>query len=166
MATNSAEQYWDEYIAWLATPPNERGEVSTEEEWANAHGYADSRTTRRWKNNPKFQERQKRLAESMASKSGATITFDSDSKLEPEERDYVLVKSKLVESAKNGNLKAQELYLKSYGKTWIDEEQAARSADFSNLELSDLITIAIMSLDEDALIGALRSKGYTVSKGE
>lgn len=157
---------WDEYILWLATPEHERGAQSTEDEWAKAHGYADARTMRRWKQKPEFQERQRRLSEGLAAKTGAAIVFDeSDNSIEmdADERDYRLVKSKLIESAKNGNLKAQELFMKLYGKSWLEEEQASRASDFSNIELPDLVARAAASLDPDTMADALRKAGWSVS---
>ncbi len=158
---------WDEYILWLATPDHERGPVATEDEWATANGYSDSRTMRRWKNKPEFLERQRALTQSMAAKSGASVTFDSeDTTFDSEERDYRLVKSKLVESAKQGNLKAQELFMKLYGQSWLDEEQAARSSDYSNMELPALIAQTIVAVGAELVADALREQGYTVVGGK
>jgi hypothetical protein len=154
---------WDEYILWLATPDHERGPVSTEEDWANAHGYADARTMRRWKQKPEFQERQRRLSEGLAAKTGGAVVFDDEVTIDADERDYRLVKSKLVESAKQGNLKAQELFMKLYGKSWLDEEQSARASDFSNMELPVLIAKAISAIDPETVAESLREKGYTVT---
>lgn len=157
---------WDEYIMWLATPEHERGAISTEDEWAKSHGYSDSRTMRRWKAKPEFQERQRRLTESMAVKAGAAVVFgggDDAVEMDGDERDYRIVRSKLVESAKQGNLKAQELFMKLYGKSWLDEEQAARASDFSNLELPDLVARAAVALEPEVLARALRDAGWTVS---
>ena len=158
---------WDEYILWLATPAHERGEVATEDEWAKVHGYSDSRVMRRWKAKPEFLERQRRLSEGLAAKTGATIVhgdLNDDVSMNADERDYRLVKSKLIESAKQGNLKAQELFMKLYGKSWLDEEQAARASDYSNLELPGLVAAAAAILDADTMAGALRELGWTVTE--
>lgn len=158
-------EHWDEYIMWLATPEHERGAVATEDEWAKTHGYSDSRTMRRWKAKPEFQERQRRLTEAMAVKAGAAVVFDDDSvDIDADERDYRIVKSKLVESAKQGNLKAQELFMKLYGTSWLDEEQAARASDFSNLELADLVARAAVALEPEVLARALRDAGWSVQE--
>lgn len=156
---------WDEFILWLATPEHERGNISTEDEWAKSHGYADARTLRRWKKNPKFIERQMSITQKMVTKvGGAIITSDDDDiTMDGEERDYRLVKTKLVQSAKEGNLKAQELYMKQYGKSWIDEEQASRASDFSNLELPHLVAKAALALDPETVAQALRDLGWTVT---
>jgi hypothetical protein len=156
---------WDEFIMWLAQPEHERGTVATEDEWAKAHGYSDARTLRRWKNKPEFIERQRKLTEKLVTKIGGAIVTSDDDVLDSEERDYRLVKSKLVQSAKEGNLKAQELYMKQYGKSWIDEEQASRSSDFTNLELPALVARAASALEPEILAEALRVLGYKVEKG-
>jgi len=163
--SSTQNELWDKYILWLATPAHERGDIATEDEWAQAHGYADSRTMRRWKSKPEFLERQRRLSEGLAAKTGAAIVHeDDDVSMDADERDYRLVKSKLIESAKTGNLKAQELFMKLYGKSWLDEEQAARASDYSNLELPGLVAQAAAALDPEVLADALRAAGYTVEK--
>jgi hypothetical protein len=156
---------WDEYILWLATPENERGAVSTEDEWAKAHGYADARTMRRWKAKPEFQERQRRLTEGMVVKAGgAVIAADADDEGFGDERDYRLVKAQLLSSAKGGNLKATELFMKLYGKTWIDEEAASRSSDFANADLETLVAAAATAVAPELLAGALRNLGWKVEE--
>ena len=155
---------WDEYILWLATPEHQRGVVATEDAWAKANGFADARTTRRWKANPAFIARQESITASIMAKNGAVAVFETDKgAIDADERDYKIVKSKLVESAKGGSLKAQEQYMKLYGKTWLDEESASRASDFSNLELPDLIAKAIDALDPSVLVQVLEEKGYTIT---
>jgi hypothetical protein len=156
---------WDEYILWLSLPENERGTVSTEDEWAKAHGYADARTMRRWKTKPEFIERQRRLTETMVVKAGgAVIAADPDDEGFGDERDYRLVKAQLLSSAKTGNLKATELFMKLYGKTWIDEEAASRSSDFANADLETLVANATAAVSPELLAGALRNLGWKVEE--
>jgi hypothetical protein len=155
----------DEFILWLSMPENERGAVATEDDWAKAHGYADSRTLRRWKKLPEFMERQRRLTEGMAVKAGGTlIAADPDDEGFGDERDYRLVKAQLLNSAKTGNLKATELFMKLYGKTWIDEEAASRSSDFANVDLESLVANATAAVAPELLAGALRSLGWNVEE--
>ena len=161
--TTKTNPLWDEFILWLATPENERGAVTSEDEWAKAKGYADSRTLRRWKKNPAFQERQRRLTETMASKTGASVLFEDDDNPDfADERDYRLVKGQLLNSAKTGNLKATELFMKLYGKSWIDEEQASRSSDFSSMPMDVLVARAAGAVAPETLAGVLRDLGWTV----
>jgi hypothetical protein len=103
------------------------------------------------------------LLENMSSRAGAVTQFDDDASDEPaDERDYRLVKSQLLTNAKSGNLKATELWMKLYGKTWIDEEQAARSSDFSNMDLPSLLAETAVAVAPDFFADALRSAGWSV----
>lgn len=167
MSAPKLNPLWDEFILWLATPENERGAVATEEDWAKAKGYSDSRQLRRWKKDPRFMERQRRLTEGMAVRSGATTTFEEEDNPDfSDERDYRLVKAQLLNSAKTGNLKATELFMKLYGKTWIEEEQASRSSDFSQMDLELLVARAAGALSPEILAGALREAGWSVTSPE
>lgn len=167
MSAGKINPVWDEFILWLATPEQERGAISTEEEWAKAKGYSDSRTLRRWKKDERFVERQRRLTEGMAVRSGAATVFEDDDNPDfADERDYRIVKSQLLNSAKSGNLKATELFMKLYGKTWIDEEAASRSSDFTQLDLESLVARAAGALAPEILAGALRDAGWTVVEPE
>jgi hypothetical protein len=156
---------WDEFILWLATPENERGLITSEDDWAKAKGYSDSRTLRRWKKLPEFIERQRRLTETMVTKSGAVVVFEDDDNPDfADERDYRLVKAQLLTSAKGGNLKATELFMKLYGKTWIEEEQASRSSDFSSVDLGELVAQAAVAVAPEVLAEVLRASGWTVEE--
>jgi len=158
---------WSAFILWLATPTSERGEIFTEDQWAKANGYYDASTMRRWKKNPKFIELQEKITGRMVAKTNAVVTFDDeDLTLDVEERNYLQVKQKIIQAAKDGNLKAQELFIKNYGQTWIEEERASRSSDFANLDLPMLLAKAIAAIDESVMVVALTEQGYTVSKGE
>ena len=162
---SNINEKWDAYILWLATPLHERGTVATEEDWAKANGFADARTMRRWKKNPSFINRQKTLTQTLTAKVGAVAVFETDEGvIDSDERDYLLVKSKLVESAKGGSLKAQEQYMKIYGKSYVDEENATKNSDYSNFELKELVSKGIMHIGEDILISLLEEKGYSVRK--
>ena len=161
MAENNPK--WDEYILWLATPEHERGTIANEEQWAKANGFADARTTRRWKKNPDFLQRQMTLTKTLTAKVGAVAIFEDDeSTMNGDERDYRVVKSKLIESAKTGNLKAQELFMKIYGKTWVDEEQASRVSDFGNMDTEELVAKAALAVNVDILVKHLVELGYKV----
>lgn len=151
---------WDEFILWLNASPAERGEVSTEEEWAAAHELTD-RTLRRWKKDEAFLARQAELASRFGS-APTTAVVNGDATAD--ESDYRVVKAKLVEGAKQGNPKYLDLYLKAYGKPFIDEENASRSADLANLELDAVIEQAIALVGHSAVAEHLRSAGWTVTE--
>lgn len=159
---------WEEYIIWLNTPAHERGLVTTEAEWAKNHGYADARTMRTWKSKPEFKALEHKILSRMMKTAAADDTLEN---LElgadddfADERDYMLVKSQLMNAAKSGNLKATELYMKLYGKSWIDEESASRNSDYSTQDLEKLVSIAAASLAPEILAKALVSAGWTVTE--
>jgi hypothetical protein len=158
---------WEDYILWLATPSHERGAVATEEAWAKANGYSDARVMRGWKKKPEFIEHQKQVLGKLLKDPTADIeTLDLGAVDFTDERDYRLVKTQLLTQAKGGNLKAAELYMKIYGKTWIDEETAARSTDYSSQDLEKLIATAASALAPELLAGALENLGWRVTAPE
>jgi hypothetical protein len=161
MSSAATNPLWDEFIVWLNTPEHERGEVSTEEEWAAEHGIAD-RTLRRWKKDPKFVTRREahRVGTNAASVTGADFDLENAS---VDEVDYLLVKARLVEAAKTGNPKAQDLYFRTYGRTFVEEEAASRTSDLANMELDDLVSRAVLAVGPDKVAAHLTLLGWTVS---
>lgn len=150
---------WDEFIVWLATPVLERGEVATQAAWAEAHGLSD-RAVRKWKTNPKFVERQ---AEVEARFSGVDLSVAAAEVAGgTDESDYMLVKSRLVEQAKGGNAKAVELYFRTYGKPFVEEEVASRQSDFANLDMDALVAEALAAVGPELVAAALRERGWSV----
>ena len=160
---------WESYIVWKNTPRHERGVIVTEADWAKQHGYKDVKTMRTWRVKPEFQALEQKILSRLAKKAASdfeagdveslAITGDVDFS---EERDYLLVKTQLLQSAKSGNLKATELFMKLYGKSWIDEEQSSRSNDYSSMDLERLVAIATASLSPSAMAKALVDQGWTV----
>lgn len=144
----------EEFAQWLSLPEARRGVWSTEEEWAAAHSVT-TRTTRRWKTLDEFKSRL------------AVLSGDVPEPVEVEpssqdESDYQAVKSRLVEGAKDGNAKSMELYFKTYGKPFVEEEVASRSVSFSDLELDQLVLEAIVALGPDVVAAHLRTMGFEV----
>ena len=152
---------WDEFILWLLKPEIERGPVSSEVEWARTKNISD-RTLRRWKDSPAFQVRHDELANvTRVTRVADATTGDLNT---PDEGDYQVVKATLLEGAKTGNPKFLELYFKTYGKPFVEEEAAARSATFAGEDLSVLTAEALVLLGEDMVAEALRSAGWTVER--
>lgn len=152
---------WDEFILWSLTSEVERGPVATEAEWARVKGITD-RTLRRWKDNPAFVSRREQLA-------GVTRVTRIADVVEGEvstadEGDYQVVKATLLEGAKTGNPKFLELYFKTYGKPFVEEEAAARSATLAGEDLSVLAAEALVVLGEDLVAETLRAAGWTVER--
>jgi hypothetical protein len=72
-----------------------------------------------------------------------------------DEADYRVVKAQLFDAAKGGNLKATELFMKLYGKSWIEEEAASRVSDFSGMDFDKLVAEALV-------VAGLRARGWSV----
>ena len=151
---------WEDFAVWLESPESSRGSVASEEAWAEDHK-TTTRTLRRWKQDPEFEALRERVRLKLAvttEKAPTDVSFSVDS----DESAYVQVKSKLIEGAASGNPKYMELYFKTYGKPFVEEEAAARSADLASFEFEDLVLDALDTLGRDALVSGLTGKGWTV----
>jgi hypothetical protein len=152
---------WDEFIVWSLTPEVERGSVSTEAEWARVKNMTD-RTLRRWKDQPDFIARRDELANVTRVTRVADVIEGEVTTAD--EGDYQVVKATLLEGAKSGNPKFLEMYFKTYGKPFVEEEAAARSASLAGEDLSVLTAEALVLLGEDLVADALRAQGWTVER--
>lgn len=157
---------WHDFAVWLETPPSRRGSVTSEAKWAEKNGVA-TRTLRRWKQDPEFvmvwEATKARLAEEVPEVPEASVLeVDGLS----DESSYLMVKSKLIEGAASGNPKYMDLYFKTYGKPFVEEEAAARSADLASFEFEDLVLDAVTTLGRDALAVGLRKRGWVVTPPE
>ena len=151
---------WDEFILWSAVPVEKRGSVASEDDWARSKGYADARQMRRWKKDSRFVARQRELTGSDASE---VVTSPPQTGFEGDEADYQVVKAQLLDSAKGGNLKATELFMKLYGRSWIEEEAAARASDFTGLDLESLVCEALVAVSPEVVADHLRVAGWSVT---
>lgn len=153
---------WEELVVWLATPPSSRGAVSTEEEWAVAHN-TTARTMRRWKQDPKFVEMQAAYQKRLEVREAARVAGEPEpmESVEGEdEKSYLKVKAKLIEGAASGNPKYMEMYFKTYGKPFVEEEAAARTTDLVALDLDELIVKTVSLLDPKSLARELAALGW------
>ena len=149
---------WEEFAVWLETPPNRRGPVTSEAKWGEKHGVA-SRTLRRWKQDPEFDQ-VRRAVRVDAEPDGVPTVVDSEGM--SDESSYLLVKSKLIEGAASGNPKYMDLYFKTYGKPFVEEEAAARSADLASFEFEGLVLDALDTLGREAVVAGLSKRGWSV----
>jgi hypothetical protein len=141
------------FIVWSLKPVSERGAIDTETAWAEKHKVS-TRTLRRWKTLPEFQARLTELSEARSVTSVTEQTTSAD------EGDYQVVKAALVEGAKQGNPKYLELYFKTYGKPFVEEEAASRSSDLTGLDLEDLVSKALVAVGPEVVAGQLRKLGW------
>jgi len=149
---------WHEFAVWLETPEGRRGSVNTESAWAEKHG-TTPRTLRRWKQDPEFEQ----VRQAVAVKMSAEPTVEPDIEMASDESSYLMVKSKLIEGAAGGNPKYMDLYFKTYGKPFVEEEAAARSADLASFEFEGLVLDALDTLGREAVVAGLSKRGWTVS---
>ena len=151
--TTKIHPLWKSFALWLNTPSSLRS-IATETEWARINK-TSTRTLHRWKQDPMFVEyRAAQVAQPVAD----TVDDYSD------EASYKAVKLQLVAGARSGNAKSLDLYFKTYGKPYVEEEVAARTLDLENLDLPDLIGRAVASLAPEELEATLRDLGWTVSR--
>lgn len=142
------------FAAWYVKSPTDRGVIDTETAWGEKFGVS-TRTLRRWKSLPEFQALVGGISEAR------DVTSVTDSSGTGDESDYQVVKAALVEGAKEGNPKYLELYFKTYGKPFVEEEAASRSADLANLDLEDLVSKAVVAIGAEALADELRALGWS-----
>jgi hypothetical protein len=145
------KQLWKAYFVWASTPEVDRGDVTTDAAWCREQGVAD-RTLRRWKQLEEFQEGLQAALDGGASMGEVAAVGD--------EADYLHVKATLVAGARSGNPKYLDLYFKTYGKPFVEEEAAARSTDLAGLDLDVLVAQALVVLGPAPVAAHLRSLGW------
>ena len=149
-------EQWDAFILWSLKPASERGGIDTETAWAAKNGVT-TRTLRRWKALPEFIERK---AELEANGPAEAPTAPPTALPEGDEGDYRIVKAALVEGAKSGNPKYLDLYFKTYGKPFVEEEAASRSLDLAGMDLDDLVSQALVAVGPEIVAEKLRAMGW------
>jgi hypothetical protein len=153
--SEKANAKWKAFALWLDSPESTRA-ISTEEDWAASNGVT-ARTLRRWKQDPEFAA----LRASLGGAPTVTVDVTDDGS---DEASYRAVKAQLVAGARIGNAKALELYFKTYGKPFVEEEVAARTLDLESVELPGLVARAVAALSADELESALTSLGWRVER--
>lgn len=154
----------------------------TQEEWANYKGLV-GRTVRRWKTMPEFKElyEQRKVENARRLMPNSTVmangpraatdarsrrrfeppgaaseqddpTFDED--LSPEEQDYAKSKDVVIRLAHAGDAKFMDIYLKTYGKQFVEAELSAGSMlqQMGDGELADEL---VRTLGPDRVAAAL-----------
>lgn len=150
---------WDEFILWMLKPESARGAITTEVAWAEAHG-TTTRTLRRWKSMPGFEARLAELSEVAKVNKTLVAEAGTGAPVSGDEGDYQIVKAALVEGAKSGNPKYLDLYFKTYGKPFVEEEAASRTSDLTGMDLEDLVAKALVSVGPEIVVNHLRGLGW------
>lgn len=146
----------DEYLEWLLLDRHQRvaaGLPDSDVTWGKAKGVAP-RTLRTWKADEDFktrlEERQAqqaaRLTPGSTVSSGAYVAGDGSS-----EGDYLAIRSKVITMAAAGDKTALELYMRTYGKSFVDEENASRKSDFRDWTDEQLEGRLLEFLDDETV---------------
>lgn len=162
---HSNRQLQDQFVEWLRLSPGQRGEVTSEAEWARRHGVTD-RTLRRWKASPGFEERLGAAAPAPpVTRAAPAVEVEEGEVPAGDEADYRVVKTALVEGAKAGNPKYLELYFRTYGKPFVEEEVASRATDLAGVDMDELVARTLAAVAPEAIARHLESLGWRVQEG-
>lgn len=179
MARPVKEAVQKEFAYWLATPKRLRvslGLPVSERQFSQMKD-VDPRTLRRWKGQKAFGELVESFKLEMANASPESsirkvglpapverlddservVLADDpvfDAALSRDEQRYLQVKDTLVQMAVDGNQGAMDLYLKHYGKSFIESEQADL-ADYQDMSDEQLVTELCHMVGVEALSGWL-----------
>ena len=137
----------NEYIEWLLLDKHARaiaGLPTSDEAWCKIKQISD-RTVRKWKQHPEFIEKyENRRKEQLLKLPGGTSlqvqgpVKTSKDKSTDSRNEHELIKAKLIERALAGDRPSAELYFKTYGKAYVDEEVASRKSDFRDMDVDQL----------------------------
>ena len=163
---NQYKALMNEYVEWYLLDKHTKIvndlPVNTAK-WAKAKGITD-RTVRNWMANEEFlakiENRRKELALALPGATAGAITPIAVLKAgkDDEKSDYEKIKAKLVERALAGDRVSSEIYFKTYGKTYVDEEQAARKADFREQDISQLYARVLAMIPTEVMKEELQKR--------
>jgi hypothetical protein len=145
MSVDKFQLLQNEYIEWLLLDKHQRavaGLPTSDVAWSKVKG-VNERTVRQWKKHPRFIEKyENRVREKAMALPGATALALTPSQLKAQGKDdrneHEMIKAKLIERAMAGDRASAELYFKTYGKAFVDEEMANRKSDFRELDVAAL----------------------------
>lgn len=159
----------NEYITWLATPRREliaNNLPTTKKAFADLKGVSQ-RTLSRWENQDDFKEilrqRKTKHTEDFVEAVGpprpvthgtAVKKYDIPEPVLSEEDKYLKVKDTLVEMATQGNQGAIDMYMKHYGKSFVEAEQSAGTL-FANMSDDELLQQVFNLLGVEKVSSAL-----------
>lgn len=165
MATDN-QKLKKEFVRWSLLSDSDKGELDSIVSWAKAKGVSE-RTVRRWKSEEWFSEAVESYVTDVTP-GVEPVEDDIEEELSDalessgDEADYLEVKKALIAGARQGNPKYLDLYFKTYGKPFVEEEVAARSTDLSGMDLDQLVTEALLALGPELVAESLRLQGWSV----
>lgn len=171
MTVDKFQLLQNEYIEWLLLDKHQRavaGLPTSDVAWAKVKG-VNERTVRQWKKHPRFIEKyENRVREKAMALPGATALALTPSQLKAQGKDdrneHEMIKAKLIERAMSGDRASAELYFKTYGKAFVDEEMANRKSDFRDLDIAALYD-RVLSLVPVAVLEEFLAKQSEVVDG-
>ena len=171
MVTKPKYNVKNEYITWLATPKREliaNNLPTTKKAFSDLKGISQ-RTLSRWESQDDFKEiLRQRKAERVediieavgpprpATHGTALKKYDIAPVALSEEDKYLKVKDTLVEMATQGNQGAIDMYMKHYGKSFVEAEQASGTL-FTNMSDEELLQEVFSLLGIEKVSAALAS---------
>ena len=169
MTLNKYDLLKNEYIEWFLTDKHQRaiaGMPTSDTQWAKVKGISD-RTLRLWKQDEEFVGKlESRRKERMLSLPGATVLATTATEarkvastgFDPEKADHDAIKAKLIERAMAGDRASAELYFKTYGKQYVDEEMASRKSDFRDMDITALYERVLALVPDEAIEAELAKR--------
>lgn len=180
MARPTKTKTQKEFAYWLATPKRMRqaiGLPQSERQFADMKGVNPS-TLRRWKAQKDFKALVESFKAEMATAPAEyaidmvgmplavktkddipkiVIPADPEENISADERNYLAVKETLVDMATNGNQGAIDLYMKHYGKSFLEAEREEFS-DYRQMSDEQLASEVMSFLGVDAVSDWLASR--------
>ena len=167
---NKYELLQNEYIEWLLLDKHQRAVASlpsSDIEWAKVKDITD-RTLRTWKQNDqfikKFENRQREQALSLPGATALAIKPSANGVKDDDTVEYAMIKQKLVERAKQGDRASAELYFKTYGKIFVDEEAATRRSDFRDMDTNALYDRVLARVPQEKIEAELARRSMPVQE--
>jgi hypothetical protein len=173
---NKYELLQNEYIEWLLMDKHQRavsGLPSSDVEWSKVKGISD-RTVRKWKTHESFIEKyENRQREHALRIPGATVLQTSGRVAgkgsipgghDSNKSEHEAIKAKLIERAMSGDRASAELYFKTYGKLYVDEELASRKSDFRDMDVDGLYQRVLGLLPTEVIEAEIAKRLEVVSE--
>jgi hypothetical protein len=120
--------------------------------------------------NPEFVERiENRRRELSLSLPGATAGAMTSiavlkANKDDDKSDYEKIKAALVERALAGDRTSAEIYFKTYGVTYVEEEKASRKADFRDQDVTQLYARVLALLPTEVIIEEISNREIVVNE--
>lgn len=137
-----------EYAMWCALDKRQRrtaGLPTTQKEFAEKH-HVNARTLNRWSKEEEFQQL---VADFRPAEAPEEPAPTPDTKPDVALDDYREVREALVDKAKTGDRQAMDLYMKHYGKPFIEEEHAERTSSFQEFSDEALVAAVVDAAGSD-----------------